>query len=121
MHCKAVDFVYLHVEAPDEAGHKGNIDEKIKAIEDFDRRVVKLVVSGLRDNFTDYRVLVLPDHPTPIAIKTHASDPVPFVLFCSKDLNKSTKQSVGFNEKDASASGLFIESGWELMDRFIRG
>jgi 2,3-bisphosphoglycerate-independent phosphoglycerate mutase len=118
---KTVDFVYLHVEAPDEAGHKGNIDEKIQAIEDFDRRVVRLVVEGLRDNFTDYRVLVLPDHPTPIAIKTHASDPVPFVLFSSKDLNKSAKQSVGFNEKDASASGLFIESGWELMDRFIRG
>jgi 2,3-bisphosphoglycerate-independent phosphoglycerate mutase len=118
---QAVDFVYLHVEAPDEAGHKGNIDEKIKAIEDFDRRVVRLVVEGLRDNFTDYHVLVLPDHPTPIAIKTHAADPVPFVLFSSKDLHKSTKQSVGFNEKDASASGLFIESGWELMDRFIRG
>ena len=118
---KAVDFVYLHVEAPDEAGHKGNIDEKIKAIEDFDRRVVKLVIEGLRDKYADYRVLVLPDHPTPIAIKTHASDPVPFVLLSSKDLNKSAKQSIGFNEKDALASGLFIESGWELMDRFIRG
>jgi 2,3-bisphosphoglycerate-independent phosphoglycerate mutase len=118
---QTVDFVYLHVEAPDEAGHKGNINEKIQAIEDFDRRVVRLVVEGLRDNFTDYRMLVLPDHPTPIAIKTHATDPVPFVLFSSKDLHKSTKQSVGFNEKDASASGLFIESGWELMDRFIRG
>ena len=118
---KAVDFVYLHVEAPDEAGHKGNIDEKIKAIEDFDRRVVKLVIEGLRDKYADYRVLVLPDHPTPIAIKTHASDPVPFVLFSSQDSTKSAKQSVGFNEKDASASGLFIESGWELMDRFIRG
>jgi len=118
---KAVDFVYLHVEAPDEAGHKGNIDEKIKAIEDFDRRVVKLVIEGLRDKYADYRVLVLPDHPTPIAIKTHASDPVPFVLFSSQDSTKSAKQSVGFNEKDAAASGLFIESGWELMDRFIRG
>ena len=116
-----VDFVYLHVEAPDEAGHKGNIDEKIQAIEDFDWRVVKLVMEGLRDKFTDYRVLVLPDHPTPIAIKTHASDPVPFVLLSSKDVNKSAKQRVGFNEEDAAASGLFIESGWELMDRFIRG
>jgi 2,3-bisphosphoglycerate-independent phosphoglycerate mutase len=114
------DFVFLHVEAPDEAGHKGNIDEKIQAIEDFDRRVVKLVVEGLRNNFTDYRVLVLPDHPTPIAIKTHASDAVPFVLFSSKDSNKGTKQRVGFNEKDAAASGLFIDSGWKLMDRFIK-
>jgi 2,3-bisphosphoglycerate-independent phosphoglycerate mutase len=116
----SVDFVYLHVEAPDEAGHKGNIDEKIQAIEDFDRRVVKLVVEGLRDKYADYRVLVLPDHPTPIALKTHASDPVPFVLFSSKDLNRTALQSVGFNEKDAAASGLFIESGWELMDRFIK-
>jgi 2,3-bisphosphoglycerate-independent phosphoglycerate mutase len=115
------DFVFLHVEAPDEAGHKGSIDEKIQAIEDFDRRVVKLVVEGLQKNFTDYRVLVLPDHPTPIAIKTHASDPVPFVLFSSRDSNKSAKQGVGFNEKDAAASGLFVEKGWELMDKFIRG
>jgi 2,3-bisphosphoglycerate-independent phosphoglycerate mutase len=114
------DFVFLHVEAPDEAGHKGSIDEKIQAIEDFDRRVVKLVVEGLQKKFTDYRVLVLPDHPTPIAIKTHASDPVPFVLFSTRD-SKSTTQSVGFNEKDAAASGLFVEKGWELMDKFIRG
>jgi 2,3-bisphosphoglycerate-independent phosphoglycerate mutase len=113
------DFVFLHVEAPDEAGHKGSIDEKIQAIEDFDRRVVKLVVEGLKKNFTDYRVLVLPDHPTPIAIKTHASDPVPFVLFSSID-SKNTAQSIGFNEKDAAASGLFDEKGWELMDRFIK-
>lgn len=114
-----VDFVYLHVEAPDEAGHKGNLAEKIQAIEDFDRQVVKLVIEGLQEKCVEYRVLVLPDHPTPLVIKTHASDAVPFILFSSEDVHEKPEQGIGFNEKDAAASGVFIKSGWELMDRFI--
>ncbi len=115
-----VDFVFLHVEAPDEAGHRGNLAEKIQAIEHFDRRVVKLVVEGLRENYTEYRVLVLPDHPTPLAIKTHAADAVPFILFSAHDTDKKPRQGIGFNEKDAAASGVYIPSGRELMDRFMR-
>ncbi|MCX5894401.1 MAG: 2,3-bisphosphoglycerate-independent phosphoglycerate mutase, partial [Proteobacteria bacterium] len=117
----SVDFVYLHVEAPDEAAHKGNIDEKIQAIEDFDGRVVKLILEGLQEAFTDYRVLVLPDHPTPISLKTHSADPVPFALFSSTDRSMRKNASRRFTEKDAGQSGLFIKDGWELMDRFIRG
>ena len=116
----SVDFVYLHVEAPDEAAHKGNIDEKIQAIEDFDGRVVKLILEGLQEAFTDYRVLVLPDHPTPISLKTHSADPVPFALFSSTDRSMRKNASRRFTEKDAGQSGLFIKDGWELMDRFIK-
>jgi 2,3-bisphosphoglycerate-independent phosphoglycerate mutase len=113
------DFVYLHVEAPDEASHKGNLAEKIRAIEDFDTRVVKVILEGLEKRFSHYRVMVLPDHPTPIATKTHAPDPVPFVIFASEDKAKNGKSDMGFNEKDASETGMLIQNGWKLMDRFI--
>ena len=113
------DFVYLHVEAPDEASHKGSFDEKIKAIEDFDSKVVAKVIKGLEEKFDDYSVMVMPDHPTPLSIKTHASDPVPYIIYSSKDKEKAGRDSIGYNESDAAASGVFIEKGWELMDRFI--
>lgn len=117
---QSADFVFLHVEAPDEASHKGSLEEKLQAIEDFDRRVVKPVLAGLKDKFPDYRVLVLPDHPTPIAIKTHASDAVPFALLSSGKGSAAGLSASGFNERAAGQSGLFIEHGWELMDRFIK-
>ncbi len=114
------DFVYLHVEAPDEASHKGSFDEKLQAIEDFDARIVSKIIDGLEKKFDDYRVLVMPDHPTPLNIKTHASDPVPYILYSSNDRDKAGDDSVGYNEKDAASSGIFIENGFELMDRFIK-
>jgi 2,3-bisphosphoglycerate-independent phosphoglycerate mutase len=113
------DFVYLHVEAPDEASHKGRFDEKIKAIEDFDSKIVAKVIKGLEEKFDEYSVMVMPDHPTPLSIKTHASDPVPYIIYSSKDKEKAGNDSIGYNESDAAASGVFIEKGWELMDRFI--
>jgi 2,3-bisphosphoglycerate-independent phosphoglycerate mutase len=76
-----LDFVYLHIEAPDEAGHEGNLDQKIKAIELFDQKVVGPILEGLRCQGEDWRVLLMPDHATPISIKTHSCDPVPFVIF----------------------------------------
>jgi 2,3-bisphosphoglycerate-independent phosphoglycerate mutase len=77
---KSCDFVYLHIEAPDEMGHEGNIDLKVKAIELFDKHVVGPVVEGLEKSGEDWRVLILPDHATPISIKTHSRDPVPFTI-----------------------------------------
>jgi 2,3-bisphosphoglycerate-independent phosphoglycerate mutase len=77
---KSCDFVYLHIEAPDEMGHEGNIDLKVKAIELFDKHVVGPVVEGLEKSGEDWRVLLLPDHATPISIKTHSRDPVPFTI-----------------------------------------
>jgi len=114
------DFAYVHVEAPDEASHNGNLKEKIQAIEDFDRQIVAPIVRGLGD-FDDFRILVLPDHPTPISLKTHSSDPVPFVLLKSEDLRKGSKADRGFDEMAAQKTGLLVEKGHELMERFIKG
>ena len=114
------DFVYVHVEAPDEASHNGNLKEKIQAIEDFDSQIVAPILSGL-GNFDDFRILVLPDHPTPISLKTHSSDPVPFVLLTSEDLRKIPKEERGFDEMASQRTGLFIEKGHELMEKFIKG
>ena len=117
---EAGDFVYVHVEAPDEASHKGSYGEKIQAIEDFDSRIVAPVLAGLEKRFPDFRVLVMPDHPTPLCTKTHASDPVPFILYASGDRGKPAVQR-GYCEKDAQASGVSIDQGTKLMERFIKG
>jgi len=114
------DFVYLHVEAPDEASHKGSLEEKIRAIEDFDSRIVAKIVAGLERKFAAFRVLVMPDHPTPLHIKTHAADPVPYALYASGNPDRLENDRIGYNEKDAAASGIVIEKGWELMNKFIR-
>jgi 2,3-bisphosphoglycerate-independent phosphoglycerate mutase len=114
-----VDLVYIHVEAPDEASHAGNYKDKIKAIEDFDALVVGTVLRGIRA-FEDYRVLVMPDHPTPIEVRTHTDEPVPFVIYDSRE-KKNNKGAV-FSEEILNAEGVVkIQHGHELMDYFIRG
>jgi len=114
-----VDFVYLHVEAPDEASHKGSLQEKIRAIEDFDRMVVQPIVDGLAAGFDAYRIMVLPDHPTPLAIKTHAADPVPFVIFDSDKAHAMSATPIAYSERAAKATGIYVEDGWTLMNRFL--
>ena len=116
---KDKDFVFVHVEAPDEASHSGDVHNKIKAIEDFDVMVVKTVLEGIRQ-FKEYKIMVLPDHRTPIVKKTHTSEPVPFATCSSADLLKDSQQRIGFSEESAEKSGLFVENGFELMDFFIR-
>jgi 2,3-bisphosphoglycerate-independent phosphoglycerate mutase len=115
---KKVDFVYLHVESPDEAGHSGNYEHKLKAIEDFDKLVVGNVMDGLKV-FAEYRILLLPDHPTPLAMRTHTDEPVPFVLFDSRVLreNKDAAYDESINERDDI---LVFEEGHKLMDYFIK-
>ncbi len=114
------DFVYLHLEAPDEAAHNGNLKDKIQAIENFDQKIVGPVLEGLR-SFKEYRVLALPDHPTPIALKTHTSDPVPFVVYSAADERREARRDVAFDESSAQATGLLISRGHELMEKFIQG
>jgi 2,3-bisphosphoglycerate-independent phosphoglycerate mutase len=114
------DFVYVHVEAPDEASHNGSLREKIQAIEDFDRKIVGPLLRGL-EAYKDFRIMALPDHPTPISLKTHSADPVPFVLFSSEDRSKGPKEERSFDEDSARKTGLFIEQGHELMEKFIKG
>jgi 2,3-bisphosphoglycerate-independent phosphoglycerate mutase len=115
---KKVDIAYIHVEAPDEAGHSGKVADKIKAIEDFDRLVVGTVMEGLK-SFDEYRVLILPDHATPISIKTHSDEPVPFVIFDSR--NKKDNKGAGFDETITDRDDILIfEEGHKLMDYFIK-
>lgn len=106
------DFAYIHVEAPDEMGHQGSIEKKIKAIENLDGRVIRLVKEGLDASGEEYRLLVLPDHPTPIRVRTHTSDPVPYVLYDSRRIQEHTWK---YNEKEAKASGNYIAEGHTLM------
>ena len=113
---KTRDFVYVHVEAPDEAAHEGSLEKKIEAIEAFDEKVIGTVLNGL-PALGEHRVLVLPDHPTPVRRMTHSSDPVPFVLYDSSHPQNKGKDA--YHEKAAKESGLHLDSGVELMTRFI--
>jgi 2,3-bisphosphoglycerate-independent phosphoglycerate mutase len=116
---KGVDFVYIHVEAPDEAGHGGKCDDKVKAIEDFDSLVVGTVLRGL-PQFDPYRILIMPDHPTPLEVRTHTDEPVPFVIFDSRF--KRANEGARFDETLLTRNDLVvIEEGYTLMDYFIRG
>ncbi|OAQ20690.1 cofactor-independent phosphoglycerate mutase [Thermosulfurimonas dismutans] len=115
---KKHDFVFLHVEAPDEAAHQGSIELKIKAIQDFDRYVVRTILEEAAANFSEYRILAVTDHLTPIPLRTHSSKPVPFVIFDSRD--EDIKRSEGFSERTAQGSGLFIPDGQTLMIRFLQ-
>ena len=110
------DFVYIHVEAPDEMGHQGNTMHKVRSIEEIDEKIITVVKKALDDANEPYRILVLPDHPTPICKRTHTSDPVPFVLYDSRKIER--KQTV-FSEKTAAASGVFISEGFRMMDLLI--
>jgi len=113
---KTVDIVYLHVEAPDEAAHSGSVPDKIQAIEDFDSRVVGPVLDGLKE-LGPHRVLLMPDHATPIETKTHSGDPVPFAIY---DSDISNGSGGDYDETSAAATGIHIENGHELMGKFIR-
>jgi 2,3-bisphosphoglycerate-independent phosphoglycerate mutase len=112
-----LDFIFLHVEAPDEAGHNGNYREKIQAIESFDREVVGTVLKGLND-YDDYRIMVVSDHYTPIAKKTHTPEPAPFAWALKGELESIQKQAA-FTEKYAINSGLGYDPGYEIMSAFI--
>lgn len=112
------DFVYVHVEAPDECGHRHEIDNKVKAIELLDSQVVKPILDGLKKH-AEYRVLVLPDHPTPLSLRTHTSEPVPFIIYDST--NEVQSPALSYDESEAVKSGLFVENGYKLMDLFIKG
>ena len=110
------DFVFLHIEAPDECGHRGEIDNKVRAIELIDEKVLTPLLTEMKQ-FGEFRIMLLPDHATPLALKTHTRDPVPFVIYDSVSNVPST--STAYTEAQAAATGLFIENGFELMDKFL--
>lgn len=107
------DFAYIHVEAPDEMGHQGSVERKVKAIECLDSRIIKPVREGLEAAGEDFRMLVLPDHPTPICMRTHSSDSVPYLLYDSTNLQQHDWK---YNEAEGEASGNYVACGHEIID-----
>ncbi|MBI2360097.1 MAG: cofactor-independent phosphoglycerate mutase [Deltaproteobacteria bacterium] len=112
------DLVFIHVEAPDEAGHMGDAAKKVKAIEDLDEKVVGTILRSM-DRWEGWRLLLMPDHPTPIAVKTHVPDPVPFVLFSSGQRN--TAKPLRYNERDAKTTGIVVNQAFTLIEALIGG
>jgi len=110
---ETLDFVYVHVEAPDEASHSGNLQHKIKAIEDFDQLVVGTVLAGV-DRFDDLRILCCPDHPTPVQKMTHTGDPVPFVVY--RPGQDNSNGATAYDEVQAKATGFVLAEGYQLME-----
>ena len=106
------DFAYIHVEAPDEMGHQGSVEKKIQAIENLDQKVIRPVKEKLDAAGEQYRMLVLPDHPTPIEVRTHTGDPVPYLLY---DSTKPEAHDWKYNEAEAKASGNDMAHGWDMM------
>lgn len=109
---KGYDFAYVHVEAPDEMGHQGSISKKIQSIEYLDNRLIRLIKEGLDAAGEDYRMLILPDHPTPIKVRTHVAEPVPYLLY---DSTAPRSHNWCYNEKEAAESGNRVEHGWDMM------
>ena len=112
------DFVYVHIEAPDECGHRKEIENKVKSIELIDEQVVKPILEGL-NKYENYRILVVPDHPTPLHLRTHTGDPVPFVFY--EKLMHAPSGIDSYDEVNASKTNLFISEGHKLMSMFLNG
>jgi 2,3-bisphosphoglycerate-independent phosphoglycerate mutase len=110
------DFVYIHVEAPDECGHRYEIQNKVRAIELIDEQVLGTIIKGMEE-YEDYKILLLPDHPTPLSLRTHTRDPVPFALY--QKSRERTGTIRGYDEFAAQQSGLVYTSGQSLMSRFV--
>lgn len=111
------DVVYIHVEAPDEMGHQGSVENKVKAIEFLDDQVIRVVAEELKKRGEDFRMLIGPDHPTPISIRTHSKDPIPFMIY---DSTKEVKGQKEYSEEAARSTGLVMEHGHDLMDRLLQ-
>jgi 2,3-bisphosphoglycerate-independent phosphoglycerate mutase len=109
---KKLDLVIVHIEAPDEAGHGGNVDEKIKTLENVDEQVVR----RLRNYQGDLRVLIMPDHPTPVTVRTHTADPVPFLIWGKGISANGAKR---FTEAEAKKTGVFIGEGYKIMGKLV--
>lgn len=110
------DFVYIHIEAPDEMGHQGNIEDKIQAIENIDKWVIGPVSESLEEAGEKFRILILPDHPTPVRLRTHTADPVPYLLF---DNSQCLGGADHYSEKEAKKTGIFREKGDSLIDLLL--
>lgn len=115
---KGGEFVYLHVEAPDECGHRKEIFNKVKAIEYLDLRILAPIIEYFENSGDDYKILVMPDHPTPLSIMTHTHEPVPFMIYDSRKVSKMSEEA-SYDEKYASSTSIFYDKGYQLIDHFL--
>lgn len=116
--CNGSDYVFVHMEAPDECGHRHEVENKVKSIELIDQKVVGYLIDKLEEKGIDYKMMILPDHPTPLCLRTHTRDAVPYLIYDSTkpiDTNIST-----FTEQTAKESGIVINEGYKLMERLIK-
>ena len=116
---KGLSYVYIHLEAPDESGHQGSLSDKIKSIELIDSKIVGPVYEYLKNSGEEFKILIMPDHPTPLATRTHSSAPVPFLLVSSGDECKYPERK--FSEKEAESTGYFEEYAHILTDKILKG
>ena len=112
------DFVYIHVEAPDEMGHQGILEHKVQAIENLDGRVIQPLYEALCASGEAFRLLIMPDHPTPLRLRTHTGDPVPYLLY---DSTKTLGKGLPYSEEAAQHSGIYVEKGYTLIDHLLNG
>lgn len=116
--CGGLDYVYIHMEGPDECGHHGDTEHKVFSIEQIDGLVVKTLKEAFERAGEDYCILICPDHPTPCTIKTHVADPVPYLLYTNvKDIGNGAKR---YTEDEAAATGIYIDNGYTLLDRMLQ-
>lgn len=115
---KGGEFVYLHVEAPDECGHRKEIFNKVKSIEYLDLKILAPIIEYFDKSGDDYKILVMPDHPTPLSIMTHTHEPVPFMIFDSRNVNEKSEEA-SYDEKYASSTNIFFDKGYQLIDHFL--
>ncbi len=115
---KESNFIYLHVESPDESGHQGNLNHKMRSIEDFDKKIVGPVLKEMKKNYKNFTIAVLPDHPTPLQLRTHTSDPVPFCIYKNrrKEADPAYQKVESYSEKAAKSSGLYLAEGHKFID-----
>lgn len=111
------DFVYVHLEGADEAGHRGEVKNKVLSIEMIDEKIVAPIVSYLQGEGEDFHLLIMPDHPTPLAIKTHTADPIPYLLYCSEAPEK--EREISYTEKDAKSTGIYNPKGHTLINKLL--
>jgi len=111
------DFLYVHLEAPDECGHRGEIENKVKSIEIIDEKIVKPIYDYLKNSGEDFRIAILPDHPTPLSIKTHVSDPVPFIIY---DSTNEVRGIDCYTEKNCESTGNYLEKGKEIVTMLLK-
>lgn len=111
------DYVFIHVEAADECGHRGEAENKIKSIEYIDDQIIGFLAKNLEEAGEDYTMLIMPDHPTPISTKTHARDPVPFMIYRS---NSPTQGRDKFDEEEAKLTKIYFNNGIELYKEFLK-